>query len=581
MKKRWILKEMGEMKAIQKLSAALSIDDNLSNLLIQRDVTSFDEAKSYFRPELNQLHDPFLMKDMDKAIDRLEEAVANKEKILVYGDYDVDGTTAVALVYTFLKTFYEDVDFYIPDRYSEGYGISYKGIDYANEQGFSLIIVLDCGIKAIEKVEYAKQFNIDFIICDHHRPGAELPNASAVLDPKRADCTYPYKELSGCGVGFKFIQGYAQQKKFPFDELIPFLDLVVVSIAADIVPITGENRILAFFGLKVLNSKPRAGLEAIFRCANIIRLHIPKGNYHFSREISISDLVFLVGPRINAAGRIENAKESVELLIASEDKYASQLADQVNNLNIERKNLDLNATQEALERMSSDSSTSNNKSTVLYDPTWHKGVIGIVASRLTEHYYKPTVVLTQSHGLITGSARSVKDFDIYDAIDSCNELLEHFGGHKYAAGLSLKPENFEAFRDKFEAYVKENMKDSMTIPVVEIDLKIILKDINSKFFRVLKQFAPFGPGNMAPIFQTDRIIDTGKARIVGKNHLKLEVVHPDISGFPFSAIAFQQGEHLERIKAGEEFKICYHIEENEWNGVKYLQLNIKDIMFND
>lgn len=581
MEKRWILKESGEKKAIQKLSSALNIDENLSNLLFQRDVTNYDEAKAYFRPELAQLHDPFLMKDMDKAVKRIDDAIRNEEKIMVYGDYDVDGTTAVSLVYTFLKKFYSNVDYYIPDRYSEGYGISYKGIDYAKEQGFSLLIVLDCGIKALEKVEYAKQFNLDFIICDHHRPGAELPDACAVLDPKRNDCEYPYKELSGCGVGFKLIQAIAQHLNISFDEIIPFLDLVVVSIAADIVPITGENRILAYYGLKILNKAPRAGLEAILRCANITRLHIPKGNFHFTREISISDLVFLVGPRINAAGRIENAKESVDLLITQDTLYASKLADQVNNLNIERKNLDLNATQEALDRLSSDPSQSDSKSTVLYDPTWHKGVIGIVASRLTEHYYKPTVVLTQSNGLMTGSARSVKDFDIYDAIDSCSELLEHFGGHKYAAGLSLKPENFDKFKENFENYVKENIDDSMMIPVVEIDLNIILKDINSKFFRVLKQFAPFGPGNMAPTFQTDRVIDTGKARVVGKNHLKLEVVHPDISGFPFSAIAFQQGDQLDRIKSGEEFSICYHIEENEWNGVKYLQLNIKDIKFND
>ncbi len=572
---------MGDKDAVQKLSSALNINNDLSNLLLQRDVTTFDEAKAYFRPDLKQLHDPFLMKDMDKAVSRIEQAVSNKEKIMIYGDYDVDGTTAVSLVYTFLKKFYENVDYYIPDRYSEGYGISYKGIDYARDHGFSLLIVLDCGIKAIEKIEYAKQYNIDFIICDHHRPGPELPDAYAVLDPKRNDCDYPFKELSGCGVGFKLIQAYAQKYNISFDELMPFLDLVVVSIAADIVPITGENRILAYFGLKIINSYPRPGLEAILGCSNITKLHTPKGNYHFNREISISDLVFFVGPRINAAGRIENAKESVDLLITTDYKYAIKLADQVNNLNMERKTLDLNATQEALERIATDPSSPDTKSTVLYDPTWHKGVIGIVASRLTEHYYKPTVVLTLSNGILTGSARSVKDFDIYDAIDSCSDLLEHFGGHKYAAGLSLKPENFDVFRNKFETYVNENISESMMVPVVEIDLKIILKDINSKFYKVLKQFAPFGPGNMSPIFQTDRIIDTGKARVVGKNHLKLEVVHPDISGFPFSAIAFQQGEQLDRIKSGKEFSICYHIEENEWNGVKYLQLNIKDIQFYD
>ena len=517
---------------------------------------------------------------MHKAVQRIEQALANKEKILVYGDYDVDGTTAVALVFTFIKSIYSNVDFYIPDRYEEGYGISYKSIDFAAENNFSLVVVLDCGIKAVEKIQYAKEKGVDYIIADHHRPGDVIPNAVAVLDPKRLDSNYPYDELSGCGVGFKLVQAIAKFREIPFDNLIQYLDLVVVSIASDIVKITGENRILAHFGLKLLNSNPRPGIEAILKFSGVerkINSVSKKKENSFSKNLSISDLVFLVGPRINAAGRIESAKNSVKLLIAETYEEATALAVTINDFNTERKDLDANTTQEALEMIQASDELLNSKSTVIYQNNWHKGVIGIVASRLIESYYRPTVVLTKSNGLITGSARSVKDFDVYDAVDHCSDLLEHFGGHKYAAGLSLKPENLEAFRSKFENYVSCTIQKEMLTPEVEVDAKISMNDISKKFFRILKQFAPFGPGNMSPVFKTENVIDTGSGRIVGKNHLKLEVVQQDIRGYPISAIAFQQSENLENIVRNKPFNICYHIEENEWNGVVNLQLNIKDI----
>ncbi len=579
MKKRWAIKKQAKKEAVDNLAHELKITHNLANLLVQRGVFTYEEAKAFFRPELSQLHDPFLMKDMDKAISRIEKAIQNKEKILIYGDYDVDGTTAVSLVYTFLKKFYDEIDFYIPDRYGEGYGISTQGIDFAAENNFSLIIALDCGIKAVEKIEYAKSKNVDFIICDHHRQGEKIPDACAVLDPKRNDCKYPYKELSGCGVGFKLIQAYQKKNDFPFDELEEYLDLIAVSIAADIVAITGENRILAHFGLIRINTNPRPGIEAILRHSNIKRK--PSGNLYkkniFSRELTISDLVFLVGPRINAAGRIKSAKNSVELLLSDNMEYAQSLSEKINNLNTERRNLDHQTTTEALEMIRNDEQLLNSKSTVVFNENWHKGVIGIVASRLTETYYRPTIVLSKSDGLVTGSARSVKDFDIYNAIESCFDLLEHFGGHKYAAGLSLKPENLEAFKEKFNQIVSSTIEDRMLIPEIEIDSQISLNEINNKFFRILRQFAPFGPGNMAPVFLTENVVDTGDARIVGKNHLKLNVIHPDITSLPISAIAFQQGQQLENAQKNIPFRICYHIEENEWNGKISLQLNIKDI----
>ena len=578
MEKRWVLKQQGDSKVISHLSQVLNITENLASLLAQRDVSTFEEARAYFRPQLDHLHDPFLMKDMDRAVDRIEQAIKKGEKILVYGDYDVDGTTAVALVFTFLKKFYDKLDFYLPDRYNEGYGVSFKGIDFASNNGFSLVIALDCGIKAVEKVEYALSHNIDFIICDHHRPGEKLPAASAILDPKRDDCEYPYKDLSGCGVGFKLIQAYAKKNNIPFANLEQFLDLVVVSIASDIVPITGENRILAYYGLKRINSYARPGIEAILNVSNFQKsVGENQAIRQFNRELTINDLVFILGPRINAAGRIESARNSVELLITEDRIKASELGKQINDLNTERKNLDSLATLQALEMIRGDETLLNRKSTVIFRPDWHKGVIGIVASRLIENYYKPTIVLTKAEGLITGSARSIKGFDIYDAVDSCGDLLEHFGGHTYAAGLSLKPENLDNLIERFENYVARVVNSDMMVPEIEIDAMLKIKEINSKFYKILNQFAPFGPGNMSPVFQTDQVIDTGNARIVGNNHLKLNVVQLDVTGYPISAIAFQQGDQFEFVKGGIPFNICYHIEENEWNGQKSLQLNIKDI----
>ncbi|MEI6694770.1 MAG: single-stranded-DNA-specific exonuclease RecJ [Bacteroidota bacterium] len=581
MEKRWVYKKKGDTKIIADLQQALNIDIHLANLLAQRGISTYDEAKSFFRPQLTALHDPFLMKDMDKAIQRIDTAIQQNEKILVYGDYDVDGTSAVALVYSFLKENYEGVDFYIPDRYSEGYGISYKSIDFAEENGFKLIIALDCGIKATEHIAYAKAKHIDFIIGDHHRPGDILPDAVAILDPKRLDSTYPYDELSGCGIGFKIVQAYAQHHNFPFEQIEKYLDLVAISIAADIVPITGENRILAYYGLKLINSNPRPGIEAVLRYSNVCKneLYTVENELFFKRGLTINDLVFLISPRINAAGRIESGRSSVELLICKDLEAAMVFGELINNNNTERKSLDATATQQALDFIKNDEFLMKSKSTVIFNKEWHKGVVGIVASRLTEEYYRPTVVLTQSNGLITGSARSVKDFDIYDAIEACSPLLEHFGGHKYAAGLSLKPENLEAFRTQFEEVVSKSITIEMQTPEIEIDDSIQLKDINTKFYNILKQFAPFGPGNMSPVFQTDNVKDAGYSRIVGNNHIKLSVISPDVASYPISGIAFQQGDYFDAIQKGFPFSISYHIEENEWNGKISLQLNVKDIRF--
>ncbi len=583
MEKRWELKKPGDYERVNHLAERLGVDNNIANMLVQRGIYNFDEARAFFRPHLSSIHDPFLMKDMDKAVVRIEQALDNNEKILIYGDYDVDGTTAVSLVYTFLKQFSPQIDFYIPDRYSEGYGISYKGIDYADNNNFKLIIALDCGIKAVEKVAYAKAHDVDFIICDHHSPGDNLPLASAVLDPKRDDCNYPFKELSGCGVGFKLIQAYSAHKNLPFENLGKYLDVVVVSIAADIVPITGENRTLAYHGLKLINSEPRPAFEAILKHSNVVR-NVDSDNpnvFFFNRELSITDLVFLIGPRINAAGRIESGRNSVQLLISDNMLYATELADQIDLFNTERRHLDALATKQALEFIAKDEKLIKRTTTVVYDPSWHQGVVGIVASRLTEAYYRPTIVLTKANGLITGSARSVKDYDIYDAIDACSDLLEHFGGHKYAAGLSLKEENLEKFMIRFEEYVMSTISAELLTPEIEIDLKINLNEITPKFYRILRQFAPFGPGNMKPVFLTEGVADTGYGRVVGKNHLKLTVAQPQIRSFFYPAIAFQQGDFIRFIDEDFPFNICYHIEENEWNGNVTLQLNIKDMQIFD
>jgi single-stranded-DNA-specific exonuclease len=579
MHKRWVIKEQGEVKAVKALVQDLKVSQYIANLLVQRGIKTLEEARSFFRPELSELHDPFLMKDMDIAVSRIEKAINENEKILVYGDYDVDGTSAVALVYSFLKENYkaENLDFYIPDRYIEGYGVSIKGIDYAAENGFKLIICLDCGIKATEQIKYAKEKSVDFIVCDHHRPGDQLPPAVAVLDPKRADCDYPYNELSGCGIGFKLVQAFAQKKNIPFEKIEQYLDLVVVSIASDIVLITGENRILAYFGLKLLNANPRPGLEAVLDFGTVKRQKEHTSEQVFSRMLNINDLVFLVGPRINAAGRIENGRNAVELLISDNIKDAMQIGECININNTERRSLDTNITQAALDMVHADALNAGKKSTIVYRPDWHKGVVGIVASRLIETYYRPTIVLTESNGLITGSARSVKDFDIYDAIDACSDLLEHFGGHKYAAGLSMKPENLGAFCDKFEKIVSETITEEMLVPEVEVDSEIELTEISPRFYKIIKQFAPFGPGNMAPVFLTRGIVDKGFARVVGLNHLRFCVIYPGIYKPEYNAIAFGQSDYLPVVSSGKPFSMCYHIDENEWNGNISLQLVVKDI----
>ena len=582
MDKRWVIKDEADGALVKMLDQELGVGKKLANLLALRGITSFNEAKAFFRPELSQLHDPFLMKDMDIAVDRICKAIQDNEKILVYGDYDVDGTSAVALVFSFFKSIYNNdgnIDYYIPDRYNEGYGISYAGIDYAAANDFKLIIALDCGIKAEGQIKYAKEKGVDFIVCDHHRPGDCLPVAVAVLDPKRHDCEYPYKELSGCGIGFKLVQAYAKKFDIPFNDIKKYLDLVVVSIASDIVPITGENRILAVYGLQIINSNPRAGLEAVLTFSGVKRLApaLCTKERIFARSLNINDLVFLVGPRINAAGRIETGKKSVELLICDDLVAAMEIGEYINVNNTERKTLDTSITQAALDMILADKEQSKRKSTVVFSQDWHKGVVGIVASRLIETYYRPTIVLTESNGLITGSARSVKDYDIYDAIDACSDLLEHFGGHKYAAGLSMKPENLEAFTQKFEKIVSETIEDNMLIPEVEIDAKLELTEISPKFYRVLKQFAPFGPGNMAPVFLTTGLVDKGYARIVGLNHLRFCVMYPGIYKPEYAAIAFGQSDSLQTVINGKPFSICYHIDENEWNGVVSLQLMVKDI----
>jgi len=571
---RWIIAKDADKQLVKSLSESLGIDEILATLLVQRGITNYEEAKDFFRPSLEHLHDPFLMKDMDKAVDRLQKAMNDGEKILIYGDYDVDGTTAVALIYTYLKNFVNKkrIEFYIPDRYEEGYGISYKGIDYAADNGFGLVIVLDCGIKAVEKIEYANQRGVDFIICDHHRPDEVIPNAVAVLDSKRPDCEYPYKELSGCGVGFKLISALSIRLGRPIEEVYELLDYVAVSIAADIVPITGENRVLAYFGLKQLNKNPRPGIAAVLRQA--------EQKNALERELTISDLVFLIGPRINAAGRLEKASDSVRLLLATNIEHAEKLAASINDLNSKRREFDNAITEEALQMINADEKLRNAKSTVIFNENWHKGVIGIVASRLTDSYYRPTIVLTRSGNLITGSARSIKNFDIYDAIDDCSDLLEHFGGHKYAAGLSLKPENLEKFSERFEKYVSEHLEEDDLTPELNVDIQMDFTNITPKFVRILKQFAPFGPGNLSPVFLTKNVVDAGFSRAVGnRKHLKLSVMQQGNTDFVFSGIAFQKGDLYEQIHEKEPFTMCYYIEENFWQGKTTLQLNVKDIKF--
>ncbi len=568
MGKVWSLKPQGDSNEVKHLSAALNVNMVIANILVQRGVKTFSEAQGYFRPRLNDLHDPFLMKDMDKAVARLEHAIKNQEKVLIYGDYDVDGTTSVAMIYLFLKDYLSSLDYYIPDRYMEGYGISIQSIEYAASENFSLVIILDCGIKAVEKVNFASQLGLDFIICDHHNPGDSIPNAVAVLDPKRPDCNYPYKELSGCGVGFKLLQAYTQKNRISQEKLLDLLDLVVVSIASDIVPITGENRILAFYGLKKLNSDPGMGLQTIINYAGL------NGG-----EITISDIVFKIGPRLNASGRIEHGKKSVQILVSSDTVRSDALGEEIDSFNEIRKTLDRDITQEALEMIERDEALQKRYSTVIYNRDWHKGVVGIVASRLTEVYYRPTVVLTESNGLATGSARSVKDFDLYEAIEACSDLLESYGGHMFAAGLTMKIENVRAFAERFEKIVAETVTDNQQIQTIEVDAKLALHEITPRFYRILKQFAPFGPHNLAPVFVTEDVIDAGTSRLVGKNleHIKLNLMEPDDSSGIFPGISFNLASKFPVIQSGTPFDICYSIELNEFRGKANLQLNIRDI----
>lgn len=577
MNKRWSFREVDEEK-IAQLRKELPIHPVLCKLLIQRGITTYDEAEAFFRPSLGKLHDPFLMKDMDKAVGRIEQAIQNKEKILVYGDYDVDGTTSVALVYGFLQGYHDRLEYYIPNRYSEGYGISYKGIDWAVHHGFSLIIALDCGIKDVEKVAYAKEKEVEFIICDHHLPGEELPDGVAVLDPKRSDCSYPYKELSGCGIGFKLIQAFAKKRALEEEQLYKHMDLVAISIASDIVPMTEENRTMAYHGLKILNDKPRQGIDALIEMAGISREQVDDETGEVvSREITVSDIVFVLGPRINAAGRMDDAKEAVKMMVETSHQTAIDKAGVLDVKNRERKNIDEQTTEEALLTIERDPVQQKKKTTVLFNAEWHKGVIGIVASRLIEKYHRPTILLTESNGMATGSARSVKGFDIHEAISQCEDLLEQYGGHKYAAGLTLKLDNVPHFIEKFEEVVSATIPDELLIPEISLDAELDLKEVTPSFFKILKQFAPFGPGNMRPVFLSKSVEDSGHSRVVGDNHLKLGVKHK--GGAAFYGIAFEKGDLYEKVSS-QAFDICYALRENKWKGRTSIEMDVKDIKFN-
>jgi single-stranded-DNA-specific exonuclease len=567
MTRAWKIKENGHHEDIKHLADELSVSPIISTLLFQRGVRSLDKARAYFRPDLNQLYDPFLMIDMEKAVSRLERALKNKENILVYGDYDVDGTTSVAMMYSFIRKRHAEVDYYIPDRYAEGYGVSRQGVDYAIQHSISLIIALDCGIKAVDKVAYAREHQIDFIICDHHTPGDKLPAAIAVLNPERHDSGYPFKYLSGCGVGFKFLQAFALRNEIAFSEIAVYLDLLAVSIASDIVPLVDENRILAFHGLRKLNENPSMGLKAIISIAGLE-----------GKNITVDDIVFKIGPRINAAGRIESGKQAVELLVSDTPEDAFLCCGKIDVHNQTRRNIDKSITEEALQEIAA-RSDKYRYSTVLFNPDWHKGVVGIVASRLIESYYRPTIILTESNGFATGSARSITGFDLYKAITECADLLESYGGHMYAAGLTLKIENIQKLMDRFEEVVKNNITQDMMIPQIEIDTELNFKDITPKLFRIIKQFEPFGPDNMNPVFFAENVSDNGYARLVGtdEGHLQLGLIQEDLPFTVYRAIAFNQASHLRRIKNGAAFDIAYTLIENTFRGNTSIQLNIKDI----
>lgn len=564
---RWTIKPKPSEDKIKHLAQALNVEDFVATLLIQRGIDTFEDAKNFFRPSLEHLHNPYLMKDMDKAVARIEKAIENQENILVFGDYDVDGTTAVSLVSSYLKSHYSHIATYIPDRYDEGYGISYKGIDYADDNGISLIIALDCGIKSIDHIAYAKAKNIDFIICDHHRPGEFLPDAVAILDPKREDCSYPYDELCGCGVGFKLIQALGQNRNETIEDLVPYLDLVATAIAADIVPITGENRVLAYFGLKVINSEPRPGIKAL--------VHQVK-----KKVLDITDVVFIISPRINAAGRIKHGNHAVELLTEFDFEQAQQFASEIEQYNADRKDLDKKITKEAFQQIL-ENKEEERFSTVVFQEDWHKGVIGIVASRLIETYYRPTLVFTKSGDKYAASARSVKGFDVYNALDACSQHLEQFGGHMYAAGMTLKAENYQLFKEAFEKCVQETILPEMRTPEIEIDAEINFSDITPKLIRILKQFEPFGPQNMTPVFMTSDIKDTGYAKTLGaeEEHLRLFVKQSNSDGI--AAIGFGLGKKLNIAQNQNLFQLAYTIAENEWNGTISTQLMLKDIRTND
>ena len=560
---RWTLKPKPEAKKVEDLKKALQVDEVLATLLMQRGIETYEEAKTFFRPSLNDLHDPFLMKDMDKAVDRIETAFLQNENILVYGDYDVDGTTSVALMSSYLKTKTENIATYIPDRYDEGYGISFKGIDFAHDNDFSLIIALDCGIKAIEKVTYAKEKGIDFIICDHHRPGNALPQAIAVLDPKRKDCNYPYKELCGCGVGFKLVQALASKENKTIEDLVEYLDLVATAIGADIVPITGENRVLAYFGLQVINENPRMGFKTIIQ-------QIKKD------KLTITDVVFIIAPRINAAGRMKHGNHAVTLLTETDFNLAADYAIEIEQFNTDRRETDRRITEEALKQIE-EQKEQERFTTVVYHETWHKGVIGIVASRLTETYYRPTLVFTKSHDKLAASARSVSGFDVYNALEACSEHIEQFGGHKYAAGLTLKEDKYEAFKQAFEDVVSKTIDSTLLTPEIKVDAQINLEDITPKFYRILSQLSPFGPGNMTPIFMTENLNDTGYGKCVGENDKHLRITVTQAQSIKIVCIGFNLGDKEDLISNKKLFKAVYSIDENHWNGKVSLQLKLRDI----
>lgn len=564
---RWIIKSKPNPKIVEKLSSELGVENTIAYLLAQRGIENFDQAKVFFRPQLTDLHNPYLMKDMDKAVARIKSAISEKQSILIYGDYDVDGTTSVALLANYLESKKADVGTYIPDRFLEGYGISKKGIDYASKSGYSLIIALDCGIKALDKIEYAKAIGIDFIICDHHLPGEKLPDAFAVLDPKRPDCNYPFKELCGCGVGFKLVQALGEHFNDSIGDLVDYLDFVATAIGADIVPVIGENRILAYHGLKVLNSNPRPGFEAIIQGLK-------------KDVLSLTDVVFNIAPRINAAGRMKHADFAVTLLKANKLSKAKSIAEDIENFNIERRSLESEITKEALFQITAENDAKKS-TTVVYDSEWNKGVIGIVASRLLEVYYRPTIVFTKSDEFLTASARSVKGFNIYNALENCREFIEQFGGHKYAAGLTIKPKNLNAFKNAFENEVKATLNEELKTPEIIIDTKIELDDLNPKFCRILKQFSPFGPQNPAPIFATDSVIDTGYGRCVGKDEKHLKITVKKGESKSINAIGFGLGSKHSLVKYQANFNMAYTLDENVWDGKACLQLRIKDIKIDE